>query len=100
MAKSSMNTYLNGASVRVHNKKINVHEVDGKVMIQFLFADENAETPACGHKCHRGKVRETFVQMSTEAMELLVHAYLTQKRYTIEQRQLEAANKLKEDESN
>lgn len=95
MAKRKVDVYLNGARIRVHNKRIVFEEVDNKVMIQFNFADENAETPACGHKCHRGKIRETFIQMSTEVMDLLVHTYISKKRLELEF-ELEKTEKAKE----
>ena len=78
MAKITL--YNDGAVARLHNKKIAFKEADGKVMINFRFADKDANIPACQHICYRGKVRETFIQMSKDAMETLVMAYLEQQR--------------------
>jgi hypothetical protein len=79
--KRGINTYLDGATVRLPNKRISFKETDKKTMISFQFAgDEEPDKPACGHKCHRGKVRDTFIQMSNEAMEALMIAYINYKR--------------------
>jgi len=67
--KREINTYKDGATVRLHNKRISFKETDTKTMISFQFAgDVEPDKPACGHKCHKGKVRDTFIQMSNEAM--------------------------------
>lgn len=79
--KNKLNVYPNGATVRMHNRKISLIGNDDKIMIQFLFADENPNKPACSHKCHKGKVRETFIQLNIESMDALVNAYM---QYTIE----------------
>ena len=65
-----------GAVVRFYNKKIILKKEKEKILIAFLFADEDAETPACSHKCHRGRVRETFLKLSSDAMEALIMAYI------------------------
>lgn len=79
--KRQINTYLDGATVRLHNKRISFKVTDKKTMISFQFADaDDPNKPACSHKCHKGKVRDTFIQMSNEAMEALVFAYINYKR--------------------
>ena len=79
--KREIKEYKDGATVRLHNKRISFKETDTKTMISFQFAgDEEPDKPACGHKCHKGKVRDTFIQMSNEAMEALVYAYINYKR--------------------
>lgn len=79
--KNNITQYKDGATVRLHNKRISFKETDEKTMISFQFADTNEpEKPACGHECHKGKVRDTFIQMSNEAMEALVFAYMNYKR--------------------
>lgn len=80
MKKNTLTNYADGATIRLHNKRISFKETDKKTMIRFDFADDEADKPACGHKCHKGKVRETFIQMSNEAMEALVYAYMNYKR--------------------
>jgi len=78
--KREINIWKNGATIRLRNKRISFEETDEKTMILFEFADAEADKPACFHKCHRGKIRETQIQMSVEAMESLVHAYMNYKR--------------------
>lgn len=74
-------TYRDGATVRLHNKRISFKETDEKTMISFQFAgDLEPNNPACVHKCHKGKLRDTFIQMSNEAMEALVCSYINYKR--------------------
>jgi hypothetical protein len=80
MKKSTIINYADGGTIRLHNKRISFKETDKKTMIRFDFADAEADKPACGHKCHRGKIRETQIQMSIEAMESLVYAYINYKR--------------------
>lgn len=74
----------NGVSVKLHNKRITIIQTDQKVMISFLFADKNPDKPACYHKCIKGKVRETAVFMTTEAMDALAIAYLKHKQHQSE----------------
>ena len=80
MKKTSLIVFADGATARINNKRIAFAEKDGNTMIKFHFADADAEKPACYHKCHKGKVRETFVKMSNEAMELLVYSWMQYKR--------------------
>ena len=75
-----MKIYADGASVRLHNKRIVFAEEDGKTLINFRFADENADKPACRHLCHKGRVRDTSLKVSTEAMDALMVAYVRYKR--------------------
>lgn len=71
-----VNHYKNGFEIRLKNKKINFIEEEGKVLIDFLFATDDAEDPACFHKCLKGKVRNTQIAISDEVMEALSYFYL------------------------
>ena len=57
---------------------------EDSTLIKFEFADNDAHKPACSHKCHKGKVRETFIKMSNEAMEVLVYSYLRYKHNSVQ----------------
>jgi hypothetical protein len=75
--KKEITIYDNGASIRTNNKRIVFEEKDGKILIQFSIAgDSEPGKPACRHKCHRGKIRETTIMLSNEGMQSLVYAYL------------------------
>jgi hypothetical protein len=80
MKKPTINTYLDGVTARVHNRRISIIQKDGVTKIQFDFADVDADSPACAHNCVRGKIRQTAIQMNDESMDLFVHAYLAYKR--------------------
>lgn len=80
MKKSLLTYYNDGATIRVHNKRISFKQDDEKIMIRFDFADSNAQTPACNHTCHRNKVRQTYVQMSNNAFDTFVIAYMNHKK--------------------
>jgi hypothetical protein len=80
MKKTTFHTYLDGAVIRAHNRRISIVQEDGVTKIIFDFADNEAEKPACKHECKRGKIRRTYVKMSDESMDLLVAAYLQYKR--------------------
>jgi hypothetical protein len=76
MAKEkTLNTYLNGAEVRSHNRKIGFRKKDKEVVLYFRFADEEPDKPACSHECLKGKVRQTVMKLSEEGMEELVYAW-------------------------
>ena len=78
--KNTLTAFKNGASTRLHNKRISFKQDESSTVIAFQFADEDAEKPACGHTCHRGKVRHTVVKMSNDAMDALVNSYIHYKR--------------------
>lgn len=80
MKEESITIYFDGATVRKKNKRISFHEKAESTMIKFSMVDPEAEIPGCYHKCHRGKVRETFIKLSNEGMTLLVHSWLEYKR--------------------
>jgi len=80
MKKPELYIYNNGATARMHNKRIVFKEADGQVFIGFNFADKNADIPACSHSTRRGKVRDTYLKISSEGMEALVMAYHAYKR--------------------
>lgn len=82
--------YSNGATIRMHNKRISFKQDEKSIVIGFSFAEENANTPACLHVCHRGKVRETSIKMSNEAMEALVLSFIQFKK----KKYIETVNKI------
>jgi hypothetical protein len=78
--KKGITIYKDGAVIRLHNKRISFKEEDGKTKINFWIAgDSEPDKPACAHKCHKGKVRETGITLSDEGMQCLVYAYLNYK---------------------
>jgi len=79
MKETSATIYANGAVIRLHNRRMAFGESDGITELKFVFADSTPDIPACAHFCIRGKVRETYIKMSTEAMEALVSAYVRYK---------------------
>jgi hypothetical protein len=84
MSKRNKNTnkiFLDGAQMRLHNRKIGFVEKDDNILINFKFADTEADKPACKHICHRGKVRETHLQLSVEAMETLMMGYIRYRQF-------------------
>lgn len=78
--ESQLTIYSDGATARLHNKEIKFIEREEYVMFNFRFIDKNPEQPACWHNSYKGKIRETGIKMSHEAMEALVEAYITYKR--------------------
>lgn len=74
---AKINIWKNGATARLQNKEINFVEIPGKesIMIQFNFADENADIPSVKHSCLKGKVRVTEIALSHEAMYALLNSY-------------------------
>jgi hypothetical protein len=91
MAKKKIqNTYLNGSTMRSHNKAIHLYKDKDKehFNILFRFADENPDTPACQHTCLKGKVRQTYLKLSEEAMEDLVRCYTEFKKLQLSQAML------------
>jgi hypothetical protein len=85
--KNKLTIHKDGATIRLHNKRISLKEVDGTIMVKFQFADENAEKSACYHKCYKGKIRETFIKMSDEVIEALLFAYVNYKRHCAKAKQ-------------
>ena len=75
MAKKTIKTYLDGGTCRLKNKRISFHQNKNSVVIQFAFADENPELPACEHRTIRGKVRVTTIKMTDEALEALINTW-------------------------
>lgn len=69
-------TYSNGAEIRLNNRSIKFAEMDGGFRLEFMSATENADQPASGHLCLRGKVRVTTLCLSNEALEALVVGYV------------------------
>ena len=81
MKKPTCEIFPEGGIIRMKNKRISFKVTEGKTMINFQMVDTDADVPACSHKCIRGKVRETFVQMSNEAMDALVFSYMKHKNF-------------------
>lgn len=80
MADCKITTYIDGASARMHNKRVSFVEKEDKITIGFQFADKDAEKPACLHTCDKGKIRNTYIKLSKDAMEALIHAYYQYKK--------------------
>ena len=81
--KSSIKIYKDGAVVRFHNKRILIGSNMENVFLRFSFLDLEADKPACGHVSHKGKIRETSIKMSVEAMEALICGYNEYRKQTI-----------------
>jgi hypothetical protein len=79
--KRSINNYLNETVVRVKNKRIRIKSENGVTVVIFDFADENANTPAVGHKCSKNKIRHSLLKVSDESFELMIRAYYEMKRF-------------------
>lgn len=79
MSKNSVpiTIFKDGATMRSRNKQVAFKETDDDkgVLIQFRFADEEADKPACHHTCLKGKVRQTHIKLSHEAMGMLLMGY-------------------------
>lgn len=80
MKNKTIKLYTDGATVRLHNRRISFKQDEKSIMIKFSFAEADAYRSACSHDCHRGKVRETNIKMTNEAMEALVLAFMNYKR--------------------
>ena len=79
----SLETWPNAVVTKLKNKKIEIwqsEKVNEKIFIKFRFATEDADKPACLHNCIKGKVRETTLCLSKEAMEALVISYMKQRK--------------------
>ena len=85
--KKKQNTYLNGSTMRSHNKVIHLikQRNEEHFSIVFRFADEEPDKPACQHTCLKGKVRQTYLKLSEEAMEDLVRCYTAFKKLQLNQ---------------
>lgn len=81
MAKDSRKIYINGAEVRLKNKRIAFTQVEDRIICEFMFADSEPNKPAVAHACIRGKIRATKICMSVDAMQNLVAAYVSYIRH-------------------
>ncbi len=73
--------FKNGAKVRIKNKQFGFHQVEKSIQLYFRNADcKDPEKPACLHRTHKGKMRETFLCLSEEAMDYLVRSYIEYKQ--------------------
>lgn len=79
--KNKLTYHPNAVVIRLHNKKIQIVEKDNAVYLGFRFADEDADTPACEHKCIKGKVRQTRMKLSLEVMEAISYSYFNLKQH-------------------
>ena len=80
MAKS-ITIYKDGAEAKLHNRKI--YFVENKEEKSFLIGFKNAQIPAedidkptCSYKVLKGKVGETVIKLSEEAIEELLNLYV------------------------
>jgi hypothetical protein len=78
--KDKLMIYNNGATVRLHNRRICFKETDDGIHVRFDIVAKDAEKPSCFHVCHKGKVRVTHIKISAEGMEYLVESYLIYKK--------------------
>ena len=77
MAKDSRTIYIDGAAIRLKNKRIAFTQVDDRIILEFMFSDSEPNKPAVAHACIRGKVRATKLCLSVDAMQNLVAAYVS-----------------------
>jgi hypothetical protein len=81
MAKENKITlFNNGVQTRLHNRKITLIQKEDDFILEFLFADEQANEPACEHSCLKGKVRMTKIKLSNEALEAMLFSYMEFKK--------------------
>lgn len=82
--KVRVKEYADAVVVKIPNKKIMIversDENGNSYFMNFRYFDKDADKPACTHKCHRGKVRETTVKLSEDGMDALIMAYMRYKR--------------------
>jgi hypothetical protein len=82
--KVKIKDYADAVMIKIPNKKIMVversNEDGNSYFMNFKYFDKDADKPACTHKCHRGKVRETTVKVSEDGMDALIMAYMRYKR--------------------
>jgi hypothetical protein len=82
MRKSNTTVYKNGAIVRLRNRRIVIQEDNdkGEVLLVFSNVDDKPEIPSVYHRVIRGKIRESGLKISIEAMESMIEAYINYRR--------------------
>jgi hypothetical protein len=80
--KSKLTLYNDGAEARIHNRRLLMSEDQETkdVVLRFQFATDDAESPACSHETFRGKVRQTTIKMSEDAIKALIAMYMEYKK--------------------
>ena len=76
MKTETLKIYKDGATIRLHNRRISFIDNKRDVLITFENLDSEPNRPSFVHKCHRNKIRETVLKMSSKAMESLLYAYI------------------------
>ncbi len=76
MQENKASIYLDGAMIKLHNKRVSFKEKGDIIALNFKIVANDATEPACYHTSYRGKVRSTTICLSNEAMEALVWLYL------------------------
>lgn len=81
MKEKKLTIFPDGAVMRYHNRRIQFKEFDSGLMIAFQTTefDENKK-PAVHHEITRGKIMNTGIKLSVEAMESLITAYIEYKK--------------------
>lgn len=73
--------YTNGAIVKLHNRRIVfVERADGGYKIEFNSHDKDAHIPAVLHKCDKGLIRRSLMNISEEGLDALFEAYQSYKQ--------------------
>jgi hypothetical protein len=82
MKKSELTIYNDGATARIHNRRLTmVEDPETKdVLFRFQFATDGAEKPACSHETFKGKVRQTTIKLSEDAIKALITTYMEYKK--------------------
>lgn len=81
LTKNELSIYKDAVVARKHNKRISiVKSGDDEFLINSLFADKDADKPACIHACYRGRVRETTVKVTAEFLDSLVTMWTLYKK--------------------
>lgn len=75
-----MHIFLDGASTRLHNRRVTFTEKNGEFYLDFAMAMKNPEATTTHVKVIKGKVRLTQLKLSEEALQALVKSYLIYKR--------------------
>jgi len=76
MKKESIIQYLDGATARLHNRRLSFKEEDGFIIIDFAIADKDADKPSTLHRTIKNKIRLTTLKLSKDGMTMLMYAYL------------------------
>ena len=76
MKKESITQYLDGAVVRLHNRRLTFKEEGDIIVIDFAVATKDADKPSVLHRNIENKIRLTTLKLSKEGMTMLMYAYL------------------------